>query len=214
MADSSSSSSGATSNVSDKQENTPTYFVPPSFFKLCGQSKGEGCKSWLFRCLKCPGIRKPLSANYKSRYNLKLHIKTVHPILLKQYDDECQANDKRKSIKQTGENSAQVGDKKLLQPNINDFLGHKKLTQKDLDTHISNYLMSCVLPFNHVESSGFETFVKHLCPQLEIKTRKSYVERTQEAGRKLRQALVQEFAATEKVIIILPRYRLAINIFN
>lgn len=71
-----------------------TYFVPEEFFQLKGAGPAKG--SYTFICKKC--IKQTINANYKSRFNLREHVKKKHSRSLKAFDEACNVQDGRKKV--------------------------------------------------------------------------------------------------------------------
>lgn len=71
----------------------PNYSVPPDHFKLSGP--GEKGKNFRFLCKICS---KTISANAKSRINLRNHLEAKHTGHLSSFDQWCKQNDKRKRV--------------------------------------------------------------------------------------------------------------------
>ena len=160
----------------------PTYFVPKQFYIL--KEKGESKGNWIFSCQRC--VNKNISASYKSRQNLRAHIKSRLIGALKSFDEICNKNDKRKQKWSSSDASSadpNAGSETLPSNPINvqlkasrisSGLNRSKLSQKDFDLAVSQYIAESVLPFHHVESAGFKNFMKVMAPDLKVKSRKVY----------------------------------------
>ena len=146
------------------------YAVPDEYFQLLGPSKKDG--NFRFKCLLCGGD-KSISAHQKSRLNLRNHITSKHKGSVANYDAWCRENDKRgkrkrKSADDSNDADVQLVSKspKRVQPSISSALmgtpGGRKLTQSMLDKYILEYITDSILPFNHVESDAFKSFVENL----------------------------------------------------
>ena len=159
------------------EELKPKYFVPESFFVL--KNKGASKGSCIFSCKCC--FNKEISAGYKSRCNLRSHIKKKHNGSLSSFDDLCQGKDSRKLKKISPQSQAVSEATSSQQCNIKDIFGRsapKRPTQQDLDLYITRYIVDSVLPFHHVTSSGFQNFMKNLAPNLTIKSNKYYASKS------------------------------------
>jgi hypothetical protein len=139
-----------------EQAEIPTFFVPETYFILKGHSKVKG--NYLYTCQKClPEGSKTISANSKSRVNLRNHIKSIHNRSLPAYDLVCKEHDGRISASRpTQEKQPADEDRQLVQFPLKHYLGGKKLTQHDLDDAVVCYITESVLPFNHVQSPAFK----------------------------------------------------------
>ena len=80
---------------SSTEKFKPKYFVPNSFFVL--KSEGTSKRNWLFACKHC--FNKEINASYKSRVNLRTHVKKRLKSSRPTFDKLCQENDSRKSKK-------------------------------------------------------------------------------------------------------------------
>lgn len=175
--------------ASSASEKRPTFYVPPDFFKL--KERGETSGSWMYTCQKC--FKKTISTSYKSRINLRAHVKCKHSHSLSKFDTACKAADGRKKCSSTQPIQS------LVKPPTISF--DRKLTETDLDKCVVEYLSECVLPFHHVESEGFQTFVRTLSPHLKLKTEKTYRRMTSESHERMREALKIKLAVTKKVCL-------------
>ena len=147
----------------------PTYFVPKEFYVLNG--KGESRQNRLF--IGQRGFFKSVSASYKSRQNLHAHIKREHFGTFKKFDELCSNNDKRKQNQPDGNATfpgiTTASENKTLAVNIIDQeltalctsngVKKPKLSQKDFDLGIAQYIAEIVLPYNHIEAVGFKNFM-------------------------------------------------------
>lgn len=152
-------------------ELKPTYFVPNSFFVLVKQGEVRG--NWMYKCAKC--VNKTISASHKSRVNLVNHVKSKHNGSLKEFESLLDSNDRRR--KRPAGVTDVDSESQSQQPKLANFLNRptqSKLTQKDLDKLIINYIAQSVMPIHHVESEAFRGFVAHLAPKLVVKSRKTY----------------------------------------
>lgn len=164
---------------------TPTvmFSVPSEIFELDGAGVVPG--NFKFKCKLCSvGGLKTISANAKSRVNLRNHVKTKHAGHLKKFDDWCTLHDHRRGSKRPHASTSHdvLGTSSTSKPaTITEFFHQgqvKKLTQSKLDEIILHYIAESVLPFNHVESDAFQKFVSSLLgttfKQLKIKSRVTY----------------------------------------
>ena len=185
------------------EKKDPTFYIPTEFYEL--HSPGAVISSWIFKCKKCAGV-KLVASSYRSRYNLRSHIKSKHVHAVKRFDAVCAANDQRKNVSNNAA-SATSPSKTLATPDeatsshqtTLPSMFEKKMTQSGFDDLISVYLSRCALPFNHVESSGFKEFVTKLAPGYRIKTHHAYALRCRRITTLLKQKLVQSFTKASKV---------------
>jgi hypothetical protein len=149
------------------------------------QSNGGDARigNYRFRCELCPASKKPLSANYKSRGNLRKHISSQHSHALQKFDDWCKANDNRKrpcSNDDDGtENECKSATKQKQQTLSQIFMQGRRITQTELDKWIVQYIADGILPFHHVDTDAFKVFVSRLVGQasmnqVKIKCGKTY----------------------------------------
>lgn len=197
----------------------PTYSVPDDFFVLKGP--GSTNQSWLYLCKKCVG-NKMITASYKSRFNLRQHVKSKHTPSLKTFDKVCNDNRKRKvpdddsimvidTPRPSGSatHSTPTSTKQCqYQPSILDRLttAKSKLTQKQLDSYIVKYIAESVLPFYHVESDAFKTFVQHLSPGMIIKTSKTYQKMAEGEWKNMKENLIDTLGKARKVCLTLDHW--------
>ena len=118
--------SGCTNTSSNDEVLKPSYFVPESFFVLKGKGASKG--NWIFTCQRC--YFKDFSASYKSRVNLRLHVKSKHNGALETFDRLCKENDSRKR-KKGPENTSAVASTSKYQ----DVMKPGTLTQKQFDLY-------------------------------------------------------------------------------
>lgn len=184
----------------------PSYFVPESFFTLKGKSKDT--KSFIFACKRCP---KTISASNKSRFNLKNHVKNKHSTHLEEYEKQTGEKDGRKKgeadtevidlADEEGESTSTAKKDKSKTDQPLAVLFQKKISQVKLDESISCYLADSVLPFHHVESAGFQSFVYKLLPtnNLIIKSRKTYAGMIQKNYKELKKNISEKLEQARKV---------------
>lgn len=107
--------------------------------------------------------------------------------------------------------SSSSTNQKEVQPTVKGFLDmKKKLTQTELDRMIVSYITESVLPFHHVESEAFKSFVKRLglcsAPQLKIKSRKSYQKAAKNNFQDVKTELIARFATARKVALTIDHW--------
>ena len=189
------------------------YAVPDEYFQLLGPSKKDG--NFRFKCLLCGGD-KSISAHQKSRLNLRNHITSKHKGSVANYDAWCRENDKRgkrkrKSADDSNDADVQLVSKspKRVQPSISSALmgipGGRKLTQSMLDKYILEYITDSILPFNHVESDAFKSFVENLIgsssKQVRIKGRTTYTNRMKELFQSQKKSLIDSMEKADYVCL-------------
>ena len=79
-------------DVVAEQSFEPTFYVPEGFFTVAREGDVKG--NWLYKCTKC--VNKLVSVNYKSRSNLKNHVRSKHSQSLEKFVQQCQQADKCK----------------------------------------------------------------------------------------------------------------------
>lgn len=197
-------STAAAEPCPETEKFPPTYSVPDSIFKLKGKGPTQG--SWIFTCLKCVG-NKTITASYKSRYNLRQHVISRHNRLLSDFDNHSTTTDKRSKTKPAASGESSSGIATPAVSILEQLTGPKvKLTQSALDQYIVDYLSESALPFHHVETSSFRTFVAHLAPGLQIKTAKTYQKKATGIIQQLKDDLVVSFKASRKVCLTLDHW--------
>ena len=164
----------------------PEFMIPHPFFEMLGPSKSAD--NIRFKCLMCGGD-KSISANKRSKLNLRNHISSKHSDILATYDDWCHANDRRRKrnrqcadvdnsvyvqvvnkAKRDIQSAKRVVQpaKTVVQPSTSSLSTElqatysRKLTQAMLDKYVLEYITDSVLPFSHVESTAFKSLVANL----------------------------------------------------
>jgi len=178
---------------SNDEDLKPSYYVPDSFFVLKG--KGESKGNWIFTCQRC--YFKDFSASYKSRVNLRNHVKSKHHGALQTFDKLCKENDsrKRKNVSTVERTS-----------NSQTVLKSRTLTQKQLDLFITKYIVESVLPFHHVDSSAFHNFIKKLAPQLKVKCHKVYAAKSNDLFQTLQNDLQAKLSEVDNVCLTIDHW--------
>ena len=189
--------SGCTNTSSNDEVLQPSYFVPESFFVLKGKGASKG--NWIFTCQRC--YFKDFSASYKSRVNLRLHVKSKHNGALETFDRLCKENDSRKR-KKGPENTSAVASTSKYQ----DVMKPGTLTQKQFDLYITKYIVESVLPFHHVDSTAFHDFMKALAPRLRVKSHKVYAAKSNDLFQTLRSDLQAKLALAENVCLTIDHW--------
>lgn len=85
-------------------------------------------------------------------------------------------------------------------------VNHQRLTQKDLDDYIVEYLAECALPFNHVENLGFKKFVNRRAPGVTVETRKPYEQRMEKLFEEQKCKLKDNLAKAKRVCLTLDHW--------
>ena len=181
----------------------PTYSVPESFYTFKGRGATNG--TWIFQCKKCVGS-KAITSSAKSRYNLRQHLKSKHSQSLQAFDNACSDN-RRKQV-QSSAKTETTSSHSSGSPTILDRLttGRKLLSQSQLDKCIVTYLTESVLPFHHVQSSGFKAFIQHLAPGFEVKTAKTYQRLAYDLFKELKDSLTQSLTNARKVCLTIDHW--------
>lgn len=176
--------------------SSPTFDVPEEFFILKGPCKAEN--NFLYVCQKCPkGVE--ISCNVKSRQNLKTHVKSKHG--KSNYERFLSLLSDKRQKKPEKDDDIAVVTQEPKQVTLSTMWGRGKLTQKDLDKAIVQYLMNAVLPFNHVESQAFREFVQKLSgnQNLEIKGRMTVAKQTMSNLKELKESYVMSFKVCKAI---------------
>ena len=79
-----------------KIPSRPTFAIPEPFYEFLGESTKKG--NFIFGCKLCGG-GKTLSTYYRSRDNLKTHVKNTHPESSAAYDLWCSENSSKNGMR-------------------------------------------------------------------------------------------------------------------
>lgn len=74
----------------------PTYVIPEPFYELLGESTTRA--NFVFSCKLCGG-GKTISTYYRSRDNLRNHIRSTHPEFISAYDVWCSEHSRKPGMR-------------------------------------------------------------------------------------------------------------------
>ena len=65
-----------------------------------------------------------------------------------------------------------------------------KLNQPDFDLYVTKYIAMSSLPFNHIDSDAFCSFIKQVAPRMKLKDRKVYAGKAADLTKSMKSELI------------------------